>query len=650
MKEVSLLEKYINIAVIASGIDEYYQSCIIEGIHKFAEENKINVAHFIAFGGIMSDSKHDTGEYNIFSLPDFSEFDGAILLANTISSSYIADEIISKIKKAGIPAVSIDRDIPEFYHIGIDNSSAMEKIVEHFIVHHHFRTFNYISGPQNNPESVQRYKTFRRILEKYNLPFDERRVYFGDFRAMSGRQAAEYFLESGLPLPDAVISANDVMALSAMNIFEENNIKIPDDVCFSGFDNIYNARNYSPELTSVQRPFTESGILSCQLIFEHINGKKNQRSFILDMKPRFTQSCGCKSYNPEISENFKKNNYKNLENNSVYRSMINKMSCKLIDCDNFEEYIEKLKPFIKEIKAEEFYLCLCDNWNSDIDCNGNYNFSFSHNFTIKGYTENVTIPCAYKNGKFTSIPSFESKRIIPEMFSDTGKNKIYYFVPIHFRERCLGYLAILNSNFPMKTSMFQTWSISICSSLENIRKIGCLDNAVKKLNSLYTIDTLSGIYNRNGFKNYSSDLFAYCIKAHKPVMLMFIDMDNLKFINDNYGHKFGDTAIHAVSNAIKKSCINGEIYSRFGGDEFIIFGADYSEENAVALTERINENIKKESDKLNLQYNLTASIGHHIQIPDENSQIFQFVTIADHVMYEKKKKKKSKYLKDTKNQ
>ncbi len=646
MKEVILLEKYINIAVIVSGIDEYYQSCILEGIQKYAREHRINLAHFIAFGGIMEDSKHDAGEYNIFSLPDFSQFDGAILLANTISSSYVADSIISRIKNAGIPAVSIDRDIPEFYHIGIDNSSAMEKIAEHFIVHHKFRTFNYISGPQNNPESVQRYRAFRNVLEKYSLPFDERRVYFGDFRAMSGRQASEYFLESGLPLPDAVISANDVMALSAMNVFEENNIKIPDDVCFSGFDNTYDARNYSPELTSVQRPLAESGILSCKLLFEHINGKKNERSFILDMKPRFTQSCGCESYNPETPESFKKRNYKKIESNSVSRSMINRMSCKLIDCDSFEEYIEKLKPFINEIKAEEFYLCLCDNWNSDIDDSDNYNFHLNNNFTVEGYTKNVTVPCLFRNGRFSSLESFESKYMVPDMFSSTDKNKIYYFVPLHFRERCLGYLAIMNSDFPMKTSMFQTWSITICSSLENIRKIGCLDNAVKKLNCLYTVDTLSGIYNRNGFKNDSSELFSYCINNHLPVMLMFIDMDNLKHINDNYGHKSGDSAIHAIAEAIKKSCTNGEIYCRFGGDEFIVFGAEYSEEDAVILTEKIHRNIKAESDRLNQEYTLTASIGHYIQIPDENSQIFQFVTVADHVMYEQKKKKKqSKYIK-----
>lgn len=640
------MKRYINIAVIVSGIDEYYQNCVLEGIHKYAASHCINLAHFIAFGGIMSDSKHDTGEYNIFNLPDFSRFDGVILLANTISSSAASEKIISKIKKSGIPAVSIDRDIPEFYHIGIDNSAAMEKIVEHFIINHGFKTFNYISGPENNPESVQRYNAFRKTLKKYNIPFDDRRIYFGDFRALSGRQAAEYFLSCGLSIPDAVISANDVMAVSAMSIFEDHNFKIPNDVCFSGFDNTYDARNYSPELTSIQRPLTESGILSCKILCEHIRGKKTDRTTILDMKPRFTQSCGCISYNPENIDSFKKHNYQTLENNSIARSMINRMSCRLVDCDSFDEYIQNLKPFISEIKTEEFYLCLCDNWNSDISDEDNCDFQINKNFTVEGYTDNIIAACAFRNGKFFSMPPFESKYMLPDIFHDIGKNKFYYFVPIHFRERCLGYFVILNSNFPMNTPMFQTWSINISSSIENIRKIECLDRAVKKLNKLYTVDSLSGIYNRNGFRNNSSELFNYCIKRKSPVMLMFIDMDNLKTINDTYGHKAGDCAIQAAAEAIRKSCTNGEVFCRFGGDEFIVFAADFSEKDAKNLTEKINHNIKLESDKLGQEYTLSASIGHHIQIPDENSQLFQLVTIADNIMYnQKKKKKKSKYLK-----
>lgn len=638
------MKKFFNIAVIVSGIDEYYQNSILKGIRNYALSHNINLVHFIAFGGVMADTNHDTGEYNIFSLPDFAEFDGAILLTNTISSSSVSEKIISKIKQAGIPAVSIDNNISEFYHIGIDNSDAMRRIVEHFVNHHGFKTFNYISGPENNPESIQRFETFKSTLKKYNLPFDEKRIYFGDFRSLSGHRAAEYFLDSELSMPDVIISANDVMAISAMSVFEERGFKIPDDVAFSGFDDTYNARNYSPELTSVKRPLEESGFIACEKIYKHLNGEATERSIILDMNTRFTESCSCNDIGAEKIEDYKKNNYHILENNNVSLSLINRMSCQLIDCDSIYEYIESLKSFVLEIKADEFYLCLCDDWNIDVYSNS-YESKTNVGFTIEGYTDKITVPVSMKNGIFYDPFSFNSKIMLPKLFNDSEKNKIYYFVPLHFRERCLGYIVILNSDFPVESPMFQTWCITISNTLENIRKLECLDRAIKKLDRLYTIDTLSEIYNRNGFKNNTEKLFDYCIKRKKPVMLMFIDMDGLKFINDTYGHKAGDRAIKAMADSIKKSCTNGEVYCRFGGDEFIIFAPDYSDSEAKMLTEAINKNIALESDDLKAEYTLGASIGYHIQVPDPDTQLFQLVTIADNIMYNEKKKKKSKYLK-----
>ena len=75
----------LTIAVIASGIDEEYQQAILRGIHRYAAQHHVNIAHFIAFGGILANPKYDQGEYNIFELPNFSLFDGVILLSNTFS-------------------------------------------------------------------------------------------------------------------------------------------------------------------------------------------------------------------------------------------------------------------------------------------------------------------------------------------------------------------------------------------------------------------------------------------------------------------------------------------------------------------------------------------------------------------------------------
>ena len=184
------------------------------------------------------------------------------------------------------------------------------------------------------------------------------------------------------------------------------------------------------------------------------------------------------------------------------------------------------------------------------------------------------------------------------------------------------------------------------NTLENIRKIIHLDDAVKKLNKLYTIDTLCGIFNRSGFKKQSDELYKYCIKRKRPVMLMFIDMDGLKKINDNYGHKEGDKAICALADAIRMSCVNGEVYGRFGGDEFIIFAADYSESEAYNLKKLIESNIELVNKMNGYVFSISASIGSYIAVPELEYDLFQMVTHADNVMYEHKKRKKiSKYLK-----
>ena len=129
-------------------------------------------------------------------------------------------------------------------------------------------------------------------------------------------------------------------------------------------------------------------------------------------------------------------------------------------------------------------------------------------------------------------------------------------------------------------------------------------------------------------------------------MLMFIDLDGLKKINDTYGHSVGDTAICNIADVLTQSCVSGEIYCRFGGDEFIVFAADYTEKNARDLTLTIESNIEKINESKEHPFVLSASTGYVIDVPEEGEDIFRFVTAADNIMYTQKRKKKlSHYLK-----
>ena len=331
-------EKTVNVAVIAEGINEEYQNTILNGIHEYSSKHNINISHFIAYGGVLKNKKYDVGEFNIYNLVNLSKFDGIILLINTIPTSAVTDEILKKVKEAGIPAVLLDNDKKDFYHIGIDNFTAMEEMVRHIVEHHKAKKINYISGPIGNPESQLRLKAYKTVLEQNGIPIEEERIYHGPhFRGEDGRDAVNVFLNSELEFPDAIICANDAMALSAVIELEKFGKDVPDDVLITGFDCIYAAQNYSPKISSVNRPLKNSGYLACQLINEKINGIENERSHIFATECIFAESCGCHDYNSEDIALFRKNNYKTLETYDIYVPMVNRMSCELEECQTFEE-------------------------------------------------------------------------------------------------------------------------------------------------------------------------------------------------------------------------------------------------------------------------------------------------------------------------
>lgn len=649
MKGVEQALKGYRIAVIIEDIGQSYQSAILNGIVSSSSKFEMNIAAFVSFSGEMNNPRHDIGEFNIYNLPDFRLFDGAILLTNTLTYQPLADKILSRIKDAGIPAVSIDNDIPCFYHIGIDNKTAMRKIVEHMINDHGYKSFNYISGPANNPESADRLSAFLEVLEEHDLSISEDRIYYGDFKAPSGKAAAEYFLEKTDGMPEAIICANDVMAASAINRLSAEGYSVPDDIAVTGFDNTYNNYNFQVELTSVDRPLELSGRLACKMLYNHFNGIFTERNVILDMSNRFTESCGCRHNALSDISKIKEINYRNynkLESIQNYSSMLNRLSTQLLACNNFDEYIATLKKITLEIDIDECYFCLCENWDSDTAVGDSVSRDGDPPAVPTEYTERMLVPLAYKNGEFFECDPILSREIFPHPANNDETGKFYYITPLHFAERCLGYLIIYSSRIQFHNAMFETFSINISNSLENIRKLMCLEYAVDRLDRLYTRDTFSGIYNRNGFVQATEKLYNECIAGQLDIMLMFLDLDGLKVINDTYGHSTGDIAICNIADILKDSCQKNEVFCRFGGDEFIVFGADYSENAAKQLTKRINAKIKEINDLGQNPFELSASIGFVIAAPKQGEDIFYFVTEADKKMYnEKRKKKLSRYLK-----
>jgi diguanylate cyclase (GGDEF)-like protein len=151
-------------------------------------------------------------------------------------------------------------------------------------------------------------------------------------------------------------------------------------------------------------------------------------------------------------------------------------------------------------------------------------------------------------------------------------------------------------------------------------------------------DSLTGLANRNLFiDRLEQAIYRFTRNEETRFSVMYLDLDNLKQINDTLGHGEGDIAIIQAARALQKSVRKGDTVSRFGGDEFLILleGIDNSEINKII--KRINSLLGKINIGEDQSINLSASIGIAVSSTNIKSSD-DYIQFADIAMYSAKKK------------
>ena len=157
------------------------------------------------------------------------------------------------------------------------------------------------------------------------------------------------------------------------------------------------------------------------------------------------------------------------------------------------------------------------------------------------------------------------------------------------------------------------------------------------LDNLSKSDGLTGIRNRRGFYDAAEELMGKCKEFGKEVLVVYIDMNNLKIINDRYGHDEGDFSLKLIGESLEKIVENKGVVGRIGGDEFAcIMEYDGNDEGESVLKQiyKAFADYNQNSDK---EYNITVSAGGSLLKPYDNISLKDALTQADEKLYEVKK-------------
>jgi diguanylate cyclase (GGDEF)-like protein len=166
---------------------------------------------------------------------------------------------------------------------------------------------------------------------------------------------------------------------------------------------------------------------------------------------------------------------------------------------------------------------------------------------------------------------------------------------------------------------------------------------LSKIHLLSVTDELTGLYNRRGFFRFSLSRLLYMSRnTDLKTVVLLMDMDGLKFINDTYGHNEGDIAISQLSGILSKTLRETDIIGRIGGDEFVVFSTVKKDEDAQDISNRIRESLDEYNDKKLHPFNLSVSIGIVAIEEATNEGLENAIKRADLLLYNEKKAKKNK--------
>jgi DNA-binding LacI/PurR family transcriptional regulator len=285
------------IGFLAARFDEAYQNAVWRGAVQEAE--RIGSA-IVFFGGqrIGSPIGYEALDNIAFDLAKRSRMAGIIVMSNVIGTYLSGEEQLEFLGRFGrTQVVSIGVEFPGIPSVLVDAAGGMSSIAEHLLNAHGRRRFLFLAGPKGHIESEARLAEFMRSAEA-GAPSLE--LIYGDFTEEDAHDKVTRFLDSGRAI-DAIVAANDLMAVGAIRALAERGIDVPREVSVTGFDDTEDSRFSVPPLTTVRQPAVELGRLAVMRIAARIGLGPEPPAAHPTVSFVVRESCGC-PYAPETEE------------------------------------------------------------------------------------------------------------------------------------------------------------------------------------------------------------------------------------------------------------------------------------------------------------------------------------------------------------
>ena len=250
-----------------------------------------------------------------------------------------------------VPIVCLFSDFEGYHSVTFNNASGLRESLDHLIERHGAKNIGFISGPVTNRDARDRLEVYKQVLKEHDIPVDENKIVFGDFSMASEAVTAE-LLDKNKDI-DALVFANDSMAVGGYNELAKRGLVPGKDIMVIGFDDDIFSVSLEPPLTTVEASSASLAYKAVLNAENYINGTA-LKDMTVDTHLVQRSSCGCEDFDAEVMYKRFHIEGNNIDYDKVYKIIKEYLFNDFIDVGAISETLDGfVSSYIEFLRAED---------------------------------------------------------------------------------------------------------------------------------------------------------------------------------------------------------------------------------------------------------------------------------------------------------
>ncbi len=525
--------------------------------HLFSAAKKLGYGLVIynSFIDFYKKSDYLNGSRFVYDNIDYSILDAMIIMNETIYDKEIVDNIISRSKANNVPVIIIKGEAEGCISITDDFTEAYKQLIRHVIRDHGAKNTFFIAGNKENDENtVKRLGCYKAVLAEEGLEFSEDNVDYGQYWDGPVLKIIDRLVDEKR-VPDAVICANDIMAMAACSRLSKHGLKVPDDVIVTGFDGIDQADMFSPAISTCREDIKGLAERIISVICDLTEGRKTEPSYINGFVPRLTESCGCAASSHAINRQTVWEMFNVMSEMNSHEDYIYSKLDRILDKPSLSEAIK----IISYIIQGGSYLFIRNDCLSQLSSE---NMEYEGDYTIVTHSDSYDTdsnPCFSFMADGTSLPDHDPKN-----------SGMIILSPIFVGEMVCGYHTSVVDSAVSEAHKIKriTKAINISfNEMYNRQKQKTMKLLAEEAAYTYS---LTGLPNLRGSCKWFTEFSENAENRNKPISVSFYAIAKYKYIYENYGIAEVENAVKFVAEGLKSSNPDRCFVGQVSENEFIV--------------------------------------------------------------------------------